>query len=108
MIKTLGITILIEALVGVGYSVWRKKPTLSILLTSVFANFITQALLWLALKILFQQYLLTLFISEILIWLIEAALLYVVRSNRLDFKKSLLLSFLMNASSFAVGWWLPV
>jgi hypothetical protein len=97
-----------ESLIGVGYSVWRKKPTLSIFVTSVIANFITQVLLWLALKFLFQHYLLTLFISEILIWFIEGILLCVVSSNQLNFKEALFLSFIMNISSFAVGWLLPV
>jgi hypothetical protein len=108
VIKTLGITIIIESLVGARYSAYRKKPTLSILITCVIANLITQSLLWISLRFLFQHYLMTLFISEIIIWFIEGILLYAIRSNQLNFNESLVLSFIMNASSFGVGWLLPV
>ena len=108
MIRTLAITILVEGAVGIGYAVWRRKPLVPILITGIFANLITQSLLWIALTVFFQSYLVTLFAAEILIWLIEAVLFYKVRSNQLNLGDALLLSLAMNLSSFALGWWLPV
>ena len=108
MIKTLAITILVEGAIGISYSIWQKKPVGSILITSVFANVITQSLLWIVLNIFFQHYLMIMLIAEFLIWILEGILLYMFRSNQLSFMESLFLSFVMNLSSFAMGWWLPV
>jgi hypothetical protein len=108
VIQTLVITILIEGVVCLSYSIWRKKPTRAILLTSVLGNLLTQSLLWIALNIFFQHYLVTLLIAEILIWLIESLLFYGLRFNQLDAGESLLLSIMMNLSSFGFGWMLPI
>jgi hypothetical protein len=108
VIDTLLVTVLIEGVIAISYSLWRRKPVLSILITSIFANLLTQSLLWIALKAFFQHYLVTLFIAEFLIWLLESILLFGFRSNKLSPKESLFLSLLMNLSSFALGWWLPI
>ena len=108
MIQTLTITVLIEGVVCLIYSVWRKKPIWPILLTSVSANFITQFLLWIALNLFFQYYLATLLIAEVLIWLIEGVLFHSLRLNRLAVGESLFLSLITNLSSFGLGWLLPI
>lgn len=108
MIVTLFITIIIESTLVVGYALWGKKPVKPILFTSICGNLITQALLWSVLNLFFQNYLLTLLIAEILIWVIETVLLYSIPANQLSFKEAALLSLGMNALSFAVGWFLPV
>jgi hypothetical protein len=108
VINTLTITIIVEGMVGIGYSIWQRKPIIPIVITSIFANLITQSFLWIGLSFFFQHYLLTLSISEILIWFLEGILLHVVRANKLNFKESLFLSLIMNAASFGVGWLLPV
>lgn len=108
MIKTLCATFLVEGVVCLGYSIWRKKPVGPIFITSVFANLITQSLLWIALSIFFQHYLVVLWIAELFIWLIESVLLFAFRWDQLTFRESLLLSFLMNMSSFGIGWLLPI
>lgn len=90
-----------------GYSIWRKKPFVPILLTSLIANLITQSLLWAALNLFFQHYLAALLIAEIFIWMIEAILFYLIRANQLRFANAILLSLSMNFVSFAVGWFLP-
>ena len=108
MIRTLLVTIIIEGVVGLAYSIWRKKPIGPIFITSVIANLITQSLLRIMLSIFYQHYLLILFIAEFLIWIIESALLYGFRFNQLSIRESLLLSFMMNLSSFALGWLLPI
>jgi hypothetical protein len=108
VIYTLLITIVIEGMVVIGYSIWHRKPAIPILLTSIFANLITQSFLWIALNIFFQHYLMTLWIAELFIWLIESVLFFVFRWNGLTFRESLFLSLLVNLSSFGVGWLLPI
>jgi hypothetical protein len=108
LIVTLLITLSIECAIVLGYVIWCKKPILPILLTSICGNLITQSLLWISLNLFFQQYLLTLLVAEILIWLLESLLLYYIPWNHLSFKEAILLSLGMNASSVALGWFLPV
>lgn len=108
MIVTLLITLIIEGAVVIVYSIGRRKPLRPILFTSVCVNLITQSLLWLVLNLLFQHYLIALFVAEILIWLIESLLLYNVPANRLHFGDAILLSLCMNLTSFALGWFLPI
>ena len=108
MINTLLVTILVEGAVGLAYALWRKKPVAAILITSIFANLITQSLLWIGLNLFFDHYLIALFVAEILIWVIESVLLYLIPANHLDLTESALLSLMMNLTSFGIGWFLPI
>jgi hypothetical protein len=108
VIETLSITILVEGVICLGYSIWRRKPASPILLTSVFANLITQTLLWVALSFFYQHYLAALALAEILIWAMEGYLLYGLRFNQLKLREAFFLSLIMNLSSFGIGWFLPV
>ena len=108
MIRTLLITIVVETIIAGSYAARCKKPVRSILLTAIFANFLTQSLLWLVLSFFFQDYLPALFTAEVLIWFLEGICFYSLRTNRLNFLQSLLLSFYMNIASFGIGWFLPV
>lgn len=108
MIVTLLITIVVEGLVVLGYCHWRKRSLRPILFTSIWGNLLTQSLLWIALNLFFKYYLIVLFTAEILIWLIESALLSFIPANRLQLKESMLLSLSMNLVSFILGWFLPV
>jgi hypothetical protein len=91
-----------------GYSLRRRKPIQPILYTSLCINLITQSLLWVALNLFFQHYLIALLTGEIMIWVAESLLLYAVPANRLHFMEAVLLSFSMNVASFAPGWFLPI
>ncbi|MDO8755236.1 MAG: hypothetical protein Q7J80_15170 [Anaerolineales bacterium] len=108
MIETLAVTILVEGVIGLAYSLLQKRSPGPILVTSFIANLITQSLLWMALNIFFQHYLIALWIAEFFIWLVESVLFFVFRWNQLTFRESLFLSLLMNLSSFGIGWLLPV
>jgi hypothetical protein len=108
LIATLLITIFVEGLVVIGYSLWRKKPIKPVLFTSICGNLITQSFLWIGLNLFFRNYLVTLLGAEILIWVIESGFLYSIPANHLDLKEAILLSLGMNATSFAIGWFLPV
>ena len=92
----------------IGYCVWQKKPVQLILITSVFANLITQSILWGVLRLFFQYYLATLMITEALIWIIEGFALYYIPANRLRLTEAILLSLIMNLLSFGLGWFLPI
>ena len=108
MIGTLFITIIAEGAVVTGYAIWRQKPLQPNLGTSVCINLITQSLLWVALSLFFQHYLIALLIAELLIWMMESVLLYTLPANRLRFSEAIFLSLSMNLASFALGWFLPV
>ena len=108
MIVTLVITVLVEGAVVIGYSLWRNKPVQPILLTSIFGNLITQSFLWVVLNLFFQNYIITLILSEFLIWVVESALLYYIPANHLHRTDAMILSLGMNLASFALGWVLPV
>ena len=108
LILTLIITIIIEGIIAAGYCIWHKKPLGPILVTSVLANLITQSFLWIGLSVFFSHYLAVLGIAEILIWIIEAVLIYLIPYNQLRFADAILLSLLLNAISFGIGWFLPI
>ncbi|MDQ2692053.1 MAG: hypothetical protein M3Y68_08495 [Chloroflexota bacterium] len=108
MILTLLITLLVESPIAVGYALWRRKPLRLILFTSICGNLLTQSLLWLLLNFFFDQYFVVLILAEILIWILEGLLLHVVAFDQLPITEAMLLSFLMNTASIALGWFLPV
>jgi hypothetical protein len=108
LITTLLVTILIEGVVVLAYCIWRRKPLLSIFVTSLAANIITQWLLWRVLQIFFRNYLAALLISELFIWFFESILLCLPRTNQLSYRSAVLLSFSMNLLSFGAGWFLSV
>jgi hypothetical protein len=108
VIWTLSITVVIEGVICLLYAVPRRKPVRPILLTSVFANLLTQSILWGVLNHFYQHYLTTLMITEFCIWLIEGCLLFRLRFNELKPGEAFFLSLLMNLSSFGIGWFLPI
>ena len=91
-----------------GYCIWQRKPIRPILFTSICTNLITQFLLWGLLNFFFSYYLVVLIIAEILIWLIESFVYYVVPANRLQFVEAIFLSLILNLTSFGLGWFLPI
>lgn len=105
---TLVFTILIEAILVFIFSRLRSKPLRPLLLTSVFANLITQSILWIGLLLFFRHYWLVLTVMEIFIWLVESLTFYRVRANQLTLKDAMLLSLAINLASFSVGLFLPV
>ena len=108
MIATLAITILVESAVVTAYAIWRQKPLIHLLFSSLFANLLTQSFLWGVLILFPQYYIPLLLISEITIWVVEAFILYLYRYNRLRLGEAIFLSLAMNLASFGIGWVLPV
>ncbi len=108
MIKTIVTTVLIEAVIIIGYAQFRKKPALQLLFSGTLANLFTQAFLWIGLSFSPFPYLPTLLVMELIIVGIEAFILYVYGKNNLSQKEAFILSFCMNLASFSLGWFLPV
>jgi hypothetical protein len=108
VIATIGITILSESTVVAAYSFWRRKPLKHLLLSSIFANLFTQFFLWAVIYLFPNHYLPTLFISEIMILVMETIILFLYRPNRLRLRESIFLNLVMNLVSFSIGWVLPV
>jgi hypothetical protein len=108
VIATLLVTILVEGMAVIVYCVWRRKPLLSILLTGVFGNLLTQSILWIVLTLSFRHFLVALLIAEILVWGIESLLFYVIPANQLKLKEAAFISLGMNGISLLLGWFLPV
>jgi len=108
VIFTLLITILIEGCVVFIFCALQKRPAGRLLLASLMVNVLTQSMLWVALKIFFQHYLIALTVAEVLIWLVEGVLLRWLSGNHLNLRQTLTLSLCMNAASFGIGWFLPV
>jgi hypothetical protein len=61
VIVTLAINLLIESTIVTVYALWRKKPLIHLLLSSVVANMVTQLLLWVLLNVIIGHYLITLY-----------------------------------------------
>jgi hypothetical protein len=108
VIATLAITLLVESTLVAAYAIWRKKPLLHLLFSSICANLLSQSFLWAVLNLFPRPYLTSLFIAEIGIWGMEALILYLYPFNRLKLQKAMLLSLAMNLASFGIGWVLPV
>lgn len=108
MIFTLLITILVEGGVVLVYATLRKTPAGTLLRASLMVNVLTQIMLWIALRIFFQHYLITLIVAEFLIWFVESVLMYYFARGQLSPANAIVLSLCMNGASFGVGWFLPV
>lgn len=105
----LPLTLLIEILLATGYAFWRKRPLLTTLSLVALANVITQYGLWASLNALNTTHVLVVtIVLEIVIWGVEAVILYLPQRKEITFKEAALLSLALNAVSFAIGLALPV
>lgn len=83
---------------------WIYTRRRSVVYLTIAANILTQILLWQILTRSYQHYIQSLILAEALIWSLEALILRLLLPTR----RAVLLSCLMNAASFAAGWFLPV
>lgn len=104
----LPMTIVIELLLAVVYALKRKRPLLITIALTALANVITQYGLWASLNAFHDQDVLELTIGlEIVIWGIEALILYLPQRKDISFKEAALLSLVLNVVSFSLGLLLP-
>ena len=108
MIYTLPLTIFVESMVVLVYCAIQKRSAGALLQASLIVNVFTQVLLWLALRMFFRYYMVTLITAEVLICPVEGLFLYWLPGDNLKLSQAMILSLCMNAASFGVGWFLPV
>jgi hypothetical protein len=108
ILVSLGITVLIEAVVALFWCRKARKPTRSILLTGLLGNVLTQVGLWALLFLAARPYWPILLSAEVGIWAVEGLLLALIPANHLALPEALRLSLWMNLISFGVGLVLPV
>ena len=104
------VTILVEGIIIFGYAAMRDEAHFPWLTQGVLENLVTQPALWFV--IMSQRgnlpYFITVSMTEIVIWVAEAALLCLLRGRQLAFKRALALSLILNVVSFSVGILLPL
>lgn len=106
---SLPVTLAVEAILALVYAGLKQRRWLTLLTVVFLANLVTQPCFALLLNLVDTSYILTLTLAgEILIWFVEAAILHLALRKTLSVREALLLSLLLNASSFAVGLLLPI
>jgi hypothetical protein len=103
-------TIAIEGFVALVYAVVRGERVSRWLTNVLLVNLVTHPVLW---SVMGRQssslsYLSILAVAEAGVWLVEAALLWLLGGGRVAWKKALVLSFVLNGVSLGVGLMLPV
>jgi hypothetical protein len=118
------LTMAIEGLVVVLYASLRGRSRLTLLTLVTLVNLISQPLLWILLvvadqlgspptykpiaSLMPQAPWAMVVLAEIVVWLLEAVLLYLMQRKTLSFKEALALSAILNAASFGAGLLLPL
>jgi hypothetical protein len=107
---SLPLTMLIEAVALAVYCAIRRQPKLAMLTLNLSGNLLTQLVLWFLLVNYASGGLgwIIILVTEALIVLIEAAILYWPQRKTLTFKEALGVSFMVNLLSFTVGIFIPV
>jgi hypothetical protein len=103
-------TIAVEGLLALVYAAVRGKRVSRWLTNVLLVNLITHPVLWfvMARQSGDLSYLSILAVAEAGVWLVEAALLYLLGGGQLGFREALLLSLVLNGVSAGVGLVLPV
>lgn len=105
---TLPFTVMVELCLAAGYAFIRKKEWGTLLTLVLIGNLITQAGLWVVLhKWSLSNYWGVLVVSEIIIWLLEALLYYLILRRETSLQEALGMSLFFNGVSFGLGLLLP-
>jgi hypothetical protein len=106
---TIPLTAIIELFLGWLYARWKERQKGLVLTLILFANLLTTFWFWSFSTSggFFRYSWSKLFLSEGIVWLVEAIILYVPMRKTLKFGEALLLSLVLNAVSFGVGLLLP-
>jgi len=97
-------TLAVELSLGALYMGWRKRPALLVLTVILLLNLLTQPALWVTVSgFSGQDPVLAVLISELVIWLVEAGGLVLAQRKTIGFGEALLVSLILNATSFGVG-----
>ncbi|OGO18319.1 MAG: hypothetical protein A2Z14_03910 [Chloroflexi bacterium RBG_16_48_8] len=102
------ITVAAEALLGLLYAVIRKQPKVVTIAMILLANTITLLPLWMIATFIDGDFnLLAIIFTEIIIWLVESAILYLTQRRSIPFWEAAVLSLILNGTSFLMGLFLP-
>jgi len=97
-----GITVAVETAVLLLLNWWQKKDEISdVLFAGIISSSLTIPYLWFVMPIFFDSRMVYLFVSEALIVIVEALVLYKLLS--LSLRLAVIASFLANIASIAVG-----
>ena len=105
------LTLIVEITLAWVYLWYLKPPDRKLLLGVLFANVFTQPLFVLSqsdLGLNIQHSMNSILIVELVIWLVEAIIIYFAQKKELSFIKILILAFVLNAASFGLGLLLPI
>jgi hypothetical protein len=102
-------TLITELTLGLIYTVWRKHPKLFFLTIVLLLNIVTQPALWLTVSGLSGRYpVLVVLFAEMVVWVVEAVVIFLALRRRIGFGEALLVSLVLNAASFGIGLVLPL
>jgi len=103
------LTVFIEAGLGLLYAGIRKRPRFQTLSLISMVNLITLPLLWVTIQYFYgAAHWAVMLAAEILVWLIEALLLWALQRRSLRFSEALILSFGLNLTTTLIGLLLPL
>jgi hypothetical protein len=98
------VTIAIEGLLALLYAILRKRSKITTLTMVSLANLVTVPIFWFsAPNTIASNYIIFTIIGEIVIWLMESAILYLTQRDSTRFQEMLLLSLILNGCSFLIG-----
>jgi hypothetical protein len=101
-------TLAVELTLGLIYALWRKHPAFYVLTVILLMNMITQPILWLTLSGTFVGLsIVRTLIAEIIVCLVEGWILFKALPGKITSKEAFLLSLVLNAASFGIGYILP-
>lgn len=101
------ISLVIENLIALIYTRLRNRPRVETLTFVTLVNIITLPAVWLASFYIGGYEFTILIVIEVVVWIIEAAGLYVLQRSEIDIREAVLLSLAMNTASFFIGLLLP-
>jgi hypothetical protein len=101
-------TLVVELILGTVYVLWKKRSASIILTVILLLNLVTQPVLWITLSgFSGMSPIYLIFLTEGVVWLVEAGGLYLSQRNTISFQEALWVSLTLNVASFVVGIFLP-
>jgi hypothetical protein len=101
------IGLVIENVIALIYTKIRNRPRIETLTFVTLANMVTLPALWIAAFYIGGYEFYALLLIEVVIWIVETVILYILQRREIDLKEAALLSLSINGASFLIGLLLP-
>jgi hypothetical protein len=101
------IGLVIENVIALIYTKIRSRPKIETLTFVTLANMVTLPALWIAAFYIGGYEFYALLLIEVVIWVVETLILYILQRREIDLKEAALLSLSINGASFLIGLLLP-